>query len=368
MQIFEIVSGKGVNGAIKHALLVGKELSKRGHHVTFVCHEQSWLAEEAVKASLEVIPSDLHRWPGDELTRIAKLLSRYDVDVMHTHLSRAHFFGVILRYLAGVPSVATAQSRHFQLHWMANDHVISVSEATRRYHLRANFVRPQNITTIHNFVESDRIAAVSQSRQSALQHQVGLPPNSTLLGIVGDVIPRKGLIYLVEAMALIVKQNANAHLLIIGREGDEDYSKLCRAKIAARGLESRIHWLGERADVNQLLGGMHIYALPSLEESLPLSVLEAMSAGLPVVATNVGGVAECVANEECGFVVNPKSPHELSQALLTLLRYPKLRQSLGHRGREITGQHFSPAIQTEKIERIFQSVVARRSKVKKLCA
>lgn len=82
-------------------------------------------------------------------------LGRAEAQRAGTHLSRAHFFGVLLRAASGVPCVATAQSRHFQLHWMFNDLVIAVSEATRLYHQRWNRVPSERILTIPNFVDSD---------------------------------------------------------------------------------------------------------------------------------------------------------------------------------------------------------------------
>ena len=88
-----------------------------------------------------MIRSDLHRWPFDELRRISRFVRQEKIDVIHTHTSRSNFFGILVRWLTGVPSVATAHSCHIQLHWMFNDWVIAVSESTRRYQRRYNLVR-----------------------------------------------------------------------------------------------------------------------------------------------------------------------------------------------------------------------------------
>ena len=120
-----------------------------------------------------MVRSDLHRWPVDELRRIAAIVRQRKIDVIHTHTSRSNFFGVLLRWFSGVPSVATAHSRHIQLHWMFNDRVIAVSEATRRYQRVHNFVRASRIETIHNFIDYPRLAAVPSDARQRIRRLVG---------------------------------------------------------------------------------------------------------------------------------------------------------------------------------------------------
>ena len=153
MKIMEIVSGTRVNGAILHCLLLSRELVRRGHQVTLVCRPGSWISRQMVDGPIDAFRSDLHRWPPDELRRIAGVIRQRQIDVIHTHTSRANFFGILLRWMTGVPSVATAHSRHVQLHWMFNDRVIAVSEADRRYQRTHNLVRGSRIETIHNFID-----------------------------------------------------------------------------------------------------------------------------------------------------------------------------------------------------------------------
>ena len=125
------------------------------------------IAEQARGGPVEVVLSDLRRWPPGENRRIAELVRRRRVDVIHTHMSRAHFFGVLLRWWSGVPCVATAHSRHFQLFCRFNDRVIAVSEPTRRYHQRWNRVSPNRMLTIPNFIEPQCLTAVrSEDRRS----------------------------------------------------------------------------------------------------------------------------------------------------------------------------------------------------------
>jgi len=161
MRIMEIVSGVGVNRAVTHCLVLTRELARRGHAVTLVCRPDAWIARQLAVDPVDVIPSDLHRWPLDELRRLAALARERRIDVVHTHMSRAHSFGVLLRWAGGLPCVATAQSRHVQLHWMFNDRVIAVSDTTRRFHRSYNLVRADRLVTIPDFVDGGGITPVA---------------------------------------------------------------------------------------------------------------------------------------------------------------------------------------------------------------
>ena len=107
-----------------------EELAARGHGVTLVCRPGAWIEHELRGGPVDVVLSDLHRWPTDELRRVAALVDARAIDVVHTHMSRAHFFGVLLRWFSDVPVVATAHNRRIQPHWMFNDGVIAVCEVS----------------------------------------------------------------------------------------------------------------------------------------------------------------------------------------------------------------------------------------------
>ena len=99
MNIMEIISGTRVNGAILHCLLLCRELVRRGHRVTLVCRPRAWIGDQAPRHGIEVVRSDLHRWPFDELRRIAGSSANSKIEVIHTHTSRSNFFGILLRWL-----------------------------------------------------------------------------------------------------------------------------------------------------------------------------------------------------------------------------------------------------------------------------
>src|SRR5712691_7399774 len=222
MRIIEIIAGAGVNGAIQHGLLLSRELARRGHAVTVVCRPDGWLRRELATVSVEVVESDLHRWPIDELWRLAGVARRKRIEVLHTHSSRAHIFGVLLRWLSGVPCVATAHAESRRWHWALNDRVIAVSEATHRFLLTNTFVSHSRIEVIPNFVCPSRFATVPPETRATLRASFGIQHSTPLIGFVGSLFEGKGWHDLVRVFSRVLSAEPRTRLLVVG-DGAADY-------------------------------------------------------------------------------------------------------------------------------------------------
>jgi L-malate glycosyltransferase len=356
MHVMEIVSGSQVNGAVQHCALLSRELARRGHKVTLLCLPGARIAEFMADDPVDVMFSDMKRFPPGELRRVAGEIRRRGVQVVHTHMSRAHFFGVLLRWFAGVPSVATAHSQHFQLHWMMNDMVIAVSEATRRYQRRVNLVRSSRSVTIHNFVPPQPEIADPAASRRRTRDSLGVSDDTLLLGIVGTVFPNKGHLNLIRALPKVLAAG-DVRLAIVGREEVKEYGELLRAEADRLGVAKQIIWTGHRPDVPAIMSALDVCVVASLKENLPLVVLEAMGAGVPVLATDVGGIAECVVQGETGLLVKPGDSDALADALVKLLGDPAGRQAMGATGQRRVRDHFSIDGQVPLIEAALARVV-----------
>ncbi len=376
MRIMEIISGGDINGAIVHCQLLVRELAARGHRLTVVCPHNAWIGNRFSDNSVsdnflsdhpesdnpvQVIRSDLHRWPLDELRRISAIVRQSKIDVIHTHMSRANTFGILLRMATGTPCVATAHSRHVQLHWMLNDRVIAVSETTTRYHRRFNLVRSARIETIHNFIDHRRFSMIDPAVRGQMRAELGVGQDDLLIGQVGDVIARKGLIHLVRSLPRILAAAPRAKLLVVGDvKNSADYKAAVRREAQRLGVEAAIIWTGRRRDIPELLTALDIYALASLEECFPISVLEAMATGLPVVATDVGGLSECVIRGVTGHLVPAANPEALAAGLIALTTNASLRKQFGLSAIARVQSHYSGESQTPQIEAAFRRVVKSR--------
>lgn len=358
MNIMQMVSGVEVSGAAVHCGLLARELARRGHHVTLVCRPGAWIQRVVAGEPVAVVESDLDRWPPSELRRMTAIARERGIEVVHTHMSRAHSFGILLRWSAGVPCVATAHNQNIQLHWMLNDAVIAVSEATRRYHRRRNFVRRHRIETIHNFIDAAAIAAVDADAGGATRARFGIDPDAPLIGAIGTVIPRKGLVHLVRALPRVLAAMQNARLLVVGDQPGRHAADL-RHMAAALGVGTSIVWAGRVSGSATILAALDVLVLASIEEPFGLVAGEAMAAGLAVVATAVDGVPECVSDNQTGVLVPPADSTALADAIIALLRDPERRRQLGAAGRRRVREHFAPETQVPRIEAVLARAAAR---------
>lgn len=163
---------------------------------------------------------------------------------------------------------------------------------------------------------------------TTLREELRLGPADRLLVSVGNLYPVKGHRYLVDALALLSGGHPNLHLAIAGR-GELAGELWARAR--DHGLADRLHLLGLRSDVAAVLSAADVFVLPSLSEGLPLALLEAMFAGRPIVASDVGEVRVALGDGEAGMLVEPGNPAVLAAALDRLLREPGAARDLGRR-------------------------------------
>ena len=218
-------------------------------------------------------------------------------------MSRAHFFGVLLRWFAGVPSVATAHSQHFQSHWMCNDLVIAVSEATRRYQRRVNLVRSEPHRDDPQFRSAAAGGRGSGSRPPRRAASLGVADDTLLLGIVGTISPDKGHLYLIRRCPKSLPRRRRPAGDRGPLKNSENTGKRCGRRQTGWAWQAQIVWTGHRPDVPAIMSALDVCVVASLKENFPQVVLEAMAAGVPVVATAVGGIPECVVHGETGLLV-----------------------------------------------------------------
>ncbi|WP_082627756.1 glycosyltransferase family 4 protein [Chthonomonas calidirosea] len=359
MRIMEIISGVGVNGAVVHCLLLTQELARRGNEVVLVCRHNAWIGQQlAHTANVTVVESDMRRWPLDELRRMAALARERQIEVINTHMSRAHNFGVFLQRFSGIPCVTTAHSHKIHPHWWFAHHIIAVSEQTRRYHLRFNRVRASRIDTVHGFVDVARFRGLDAHTRLQTRADLGVDEETFLVGAIGDFLPRKGQLYLVRALPQLLERIPRLRLALAGSVRTESYYQKVRREASRLGVQEAILWLGYRQDVPQLLAAFDVYTLVSLDEMFPVAILEAMAAQKPIVATAVGGTPECAAEVDSIYLIPPADPQAIVKALVELYEDPQKRAQLGQRAYETVCAHFTVEQQAPKIEAVFRKAIA----------
>ncbi len=270
-------------------------------------------------------------------SQLLTLLKREKFDIIHTHMSKAALLGAIAARLTRTPvSINTAHNLGFialpnpiakALFWvydrllfaLGTDAVIVVSDFVKQKTLAAHLVSPQKLHAIHNGI-----------RTGAIQHRNLADPGTGKTGMtilcVARLVWFKGLHTLIAAMPAIVHAHPDCRLLIAG---DGELEQDLREQAERLGVKAQVQFLGLRDDVPQLLAQAAIFVLPSVSEGLPISILEAMETGLPVVATSVGGIPELVKNDVTGLLVPPQNPDKLASAICRLLADGALRERMG---------------------------------------
>ena len=352
MHVMEIANGHASpNGALMYATQMAHQLADRGHRVSVLTMVDSWVARHVDTRRVTLVPSTLQRWPLGELRRVRDLVRTGGVDVLHTHGSKAHAFGALLRRLYGIPCVAHAHSTKRQIHWLANDHVIAVSESTRRFQIWGNLVPPRRVTTVLNPVDPHRHRPFPREEAQAFRRQLGLEPDTPLLGVLGTVRKGKGQLTAVGAMPRILAAQPAARLLIVGT-AEGPYGQAVRQEAARLNVQPQVIWLPHRDDAPQILSALDVCLCPSIEEPFGFVAPEALSCGTPVVASRVGGFRETVLHERTGLLVKPRRPDELAAASLRLLADPSLRVRLAATGAAWVRSRLAPKDHFDKVTAI----------------
>jgi glycosyltransferase involved in cell wall biosynthesis len=303
------------------------------------------------------------------------LLRTKGVDILHCHGARAAFYGRVAAASLGSKRPRIVYSLHGftapfyplpkkivlltieQLLSRYTEAFIAVSEAERQSFLAAGFAATERVFLIRYGIHAERFADVVVN---AIQQKraLGVPEDSTLVTTVCRLFFPKDVETLVKAFALVRSQFPNAHLLVVG---DGPYRPRIESLIADLDLASHVTLAGLRRDIPQTLAASDVFALATTDgEGLPITILEAMSASLPVVASDVTGVREEVTHEETGLVVPPRDPSALSKALVQLLTSTEEAKSMGKKGRQRIEQYFTLERMARETAEVYESVMLRQ--------
>jgi glycosyltransferase involved in cell wall biosynthesis len=309
-----------------------------GFDVAVAAHGDGPLRDAARRSGVRFLPlrhvrRAINPWrDAVGLLELVRLLRRERPDILHASSSKAGVLGRLAAAAARVPI------RIFTVHgWAFTAHS---GAAARLYRYADRLVRPLTTVTVcvaeHERATGLAARTCSEARTIVIPNAIdaqAVPRTRRSRGLpqlvaVGRLKAPKDFVTLVRAVAELPEEPCE--LLIVGEGPDRP---ALEAEIERLGLDGRVRLLGERGDVPELLAGAEAFVLSSASEGMPISVLEAMAAGLPVVASRVGGVPELVADGETGLLVPPGRPESLAEALGRLIADPELRHRLGDAGR-----------------------------------
>jgi glycosyltransferase involved in cell wall biosynthesis len=370
MRILFLSTSMGMGGADSQLLSAAHGMRSRGHEVRIVSLTQLGpMGLEAQRAGIPTESLDMRRGIPDPrgLVRLVRLVRAWRPDVLHSHMVHANLMARALRLITPVPvMVSTIHNIYeggrlrmaaYRLTNALVDHVTIVSQAAADRFVRERIVPESLLTVIPNGVDTEQFRRLPREVGLSLRHSLGLEGEFVWLA-VGRFEIAKDYPNMLHGFARVRERFPQATLLLVGRGSLQPETEQLAQSL---DLGSGVRFLGVRDDVVQVMSAADGYVMSSAWEGMPMVLLEAAAAGLPIVTTRVGGNHEVVRDGESGFVVPPRDHEALGRAMLQLMELSETeRRSMGDRGREIIRAHYGLNRVVERWEELYRDVLARK--------
>jgi glycosyltransferase involved in cell wall biosynthesis len=352
-------------GGEDYVLILAKQLQRRGHAVSVSAQPGHLLLQKCEAAGIPVLPI---RYSGMSRVfavgvELRQAMERVRAHVVHSNANYDRTAAALAAAFSGVAHVASVHSahsiRHNITHYLRNrfgiDHFIADAEQVRSV-LVEDGIDTRRISVVPIGVEEADRASFFHWR-NLMREQLGVADDICVVGNVARLVPFKGHRYLLEAAAKVVKTRRNVLFVVVG-DGELMNSLVDMTRHLE--LENHVRFLGFRDNLHEIYPAFDIYCHASLEleaEAFPLAILRALSTGLPVVATNVGGIGLMVKENITGILTLPENATELAEALLRIIQQPAERIAMAGKSRELFTSEFHASIMAERVEQVYERVL-----------
>lgn len=288
---------------------------------------------------------------------VVKWIRAYGIHLVHTDGPLNTLYGGIAARLCGVPVAWHIRTSDHdpadRLLYLLSSKVILVAGVLRK-RFNGRFGKDRFVK-IYNGVDVSEFCNVPV--HGNFRADLGIPEGSFLISCIGRVEPRKGQLLLLDACGKLGDQAGNVHLCFAGQVVQTDYAEHCMKMARLRGMQNRVSFTGHVENIVPLLQESDLVVLPSRSEAFPRVIIEAMAAGKPVIATNVGGSSEAVEDGVSGFIVPPEDVESMMRSILALYRSAELRNSMGSAGRERCRRLFSVEMNVQQTEALYREML-----------
>jgi glycosyltransferase involved in cell wall biosynthesis len=296
------------------------------------------------------------------LSDLLALVKRKSPRILHLHGFGATSFGRLVSLITGIPNIVHEHLVFFRqpFYLTLADTLLSplttkalaVSKPVREYMVKSRKIAPDKLETFFCGVPLAQFKTPSARRIKRERVALGIAPDEKIVCTVGRLDTQKGQILLLRAAPLVLSKMARTRFLIVG-----DGPDLAMLESEARqlGIAQRVIFTGYRSDVATLIGMSDVFAIPSLYEGGPITLLEAMNMRKPVVGTPVGLMGEVIRDQKSGFLVPVGDSRSLAEKILILLQDPKLASMMGEKGWELVQRH-DMSDYVRRLESIYRSL------------
>jgi glycosyltransferase involved in cell wall biosynthesis len=298
------------------------------------------------------------------LIRLVKLIWKENIALLHPYTLYPRNYANAAALITGIPLIYTChawqwgeQLRDLQMKLLNTlpKGIIAVSKMIADSLVRRRIIAPEKIQVIHPGVDLNRFKV---DGDPSTRTEFGIFADTPLVGIIARFNDVKDFVGFLRAAALVLRERPSVRFLIVGDEvlPVDNHKDTVKKTIRELGLSRSVILAGYRQDIPQVLASLDVLVSSSLRESFGLTLVEAMAAGKPVVATRCGGPEEIVVHGETGFLVPPQDPEALANAILLLVNNKPLAETMGHAGRRRAESHFDLKVHTRKVEALYHSI------------
>ena len=362
LTILHTESSVGWGGQENRTLHECAGLKKLGERVIVLCKPDSKLKIRAESAGIEVRTHPMRSNRDiSALFYLLRLIKEESVDVISTHSGDDSLLGAVAGRLSR-RKPAIVRTRHLALpitskltYSLLPHRVVTVSEHVRQYLINDEGISPHHVVTVFTGVDLERFDP--DKTQDTLRAGLGAGKDTLIVGTIAILRRKKGHHVLLDAISEVVKKVPDALFVFAG---DGPQRQNIEARIKELGIGQWVRLLGLRTDVPAVLNGIDLFVLPTLQEALGTSILEASAMRKAVISTKVGGVPEVIVEGKTGLLVEPEDSAGLGAAIVALLTDARTRESMGAQGRRLVETDFSTTRMVEKMHGLYVSLAAKR--------
>jgi glycosyltransferase involved in cell wall biosynthesis len=373
IRVIYCIDNMQVGGTELNALRTAERLDQRRFSISVVCIRDSGpLLARYRDAGIPVHTFPMRSLLGleamQQAVRLVRHFRRERADVVHSHDAYTSVYGTLCARLAGVPGVIASRRSWYSPHLQGRilranrmayrfaHRVLANSPSVSRLVETEAGVPASRIVMIPNFLDPQAFEPISPGDRRRMLDEMGVPEGAFVVGIVARLSPVKDHATLLRAIASLREQIPALHCVLIG-DGSE--RSAIEALADSLGIRDIVHLAGERTQPPNLHGLFDVSVLCSTSEAFPNSVLEAMAASRPVVATDVGGTPDAIRQGTTGLLVRPSDPSRLADAILRLYNEPALRTKLGNAGCVAARAGYSADAVISQVEALYSRLAGR---------
>ncbi|MCA9121101.1 MAG: glycosyltransferase [Planctomycetaceae bacterium] len=363
IRVLHVINGEHYSGAERVQDLLGQHLPSFGYEAAFACVKPGRFAERRQDHNSTIYDLPMTSRIDLRVAReLREIIREEDYQLVHAHTPRSALVGRLAAWLAKVPMVYHVHSptsldttdgwRNHWNNWSERaslyriSRLIAVSNSLGR-HMRLQGYRSELISVVPNGVPT-----------STLRRESKRPSGTWTIGTVALFRPRKGLEVLLESIALMKQNGVSVRLRAVGPFETPDYEAEVQWHVERLGVRQNIDWVGFTQNVTEEFAQMDLFVLPSLfGEGLPMVVLEAMAAGVPVIGTRVEGVPEAIDDGVNGVIANPSDPADLAHSMMRVIEGELDWCVLQDRAIKTHAEHFSAELMAHGVAAVYDEVL-----------